>query len=320
MGDAHRMSSTSMTFDVGGEPVFVFNDAHFARVRDKHGIANNFLAKFEFRSLRLFGGKGGNLMAFTVDKRFLVKELSKGDNVSLLKRTPLLVDRQITGDSLICPLYLHFQRGTKRYLVMRNVLPSVPGLEWFRKYDLKGNRDDKMLEQDGEELLEVHKRCFHVHNCWYGCDVVPCCTTSGRRRYLMGKNHAFETQFAMGEAQGERIVGMLLGDADVLAGVGVMDYSLIVGIAKLREGAAVPPADGLNQFVVSHEGWTYVYYLGVIDFLQEWTAAKRVAALIKGPFAPKPQSTVPPARYAEQFAASMSRKFKGEASNVVVRV
>lgn len=304
------------SFAVGGESLLAFNDAEFARVRELHEVPDTFLAKFDFRTLRLFGGKGGNLMAFTEDRRFLVKELNKGDHASLLRHTPMLVARLLSGESLLCQLLAHVMRGKKVYLVMRNVLPSARGLVWHRLYDLKGNRDDKLLVDDGTDVPEVHKRCFHVHRCWYGCDVIPACTTDARKRYYEGKQHSFGSQFATSDAHATRIVGMIAEDARMLGAAGLMDYSLMVGIVRQGSAERIPPADGLNQFVVKLDGWTYIYYLGIIDFLQAWTATKKIAAVIKAPFAPKPLSTVPPLKYAQQFEDAFKRKFAGESRAV----
>mgnify|MGYP000916853167 CR=1 FL=1 len=56
------------------------------------------------------------------------------------------------------------------------------------------------------------------------------------------------------------------------------------------------------------------YYLGIIDFLQGWTAGKKVAHVIKFLFAPKPISTVRPKPYADQFWAAQQRRFHALAS------
>jgi hypothetical protein len=308
------------SYEVSGESVLAFHDGAFARVRELHEVPETFLAKFDFRTLRLFGGKGGNLMAFTEDRRFLVKELNKGDHASLLRHTPMLVERLLAPDTLLCQLLAHFVRGAKRYVAMRNVLPSARGLVWHRLYDLKGNRDDKLLEEDGDGLDEVHKRCYDCHKCWYGCDgLVPFCTTAGRKRYVMGKQHAYDTVFELGDVHAARLTRALRADASMLAAAGLMDYSLIVGVLLLKGAEQPPPTEpGLDAYVVEQGGRTYVYYVGIIDYLQEWTTAKVAAMWIKTAVAPKPMSTVPPPLYGQQFAESLGRKFKGGGSSVSV--
>jgi hypothetical protein len=303
-------------FNVGGTLVQSFNDDLFHAVRAKYGAKPDFLKQFDFKTLRMFGGKGGQLMAFTADRRFLVKELPMGDHASLLAHTPDIVARIKSDGSLICPLFLHFERSTKHYVVMRNVLPVTSGLTWHKLYDLKGNRDDKLLVDDGMDVPEVHKRCFHVHRCWYGCDVVPGCSTDARKRYYEGKKHSFTTQFTTSDAQAVHINSMIAADSRMFGAAGLMDYSLMVGVIRQGSAELIPPADGLNQFVVKHGGWTYIYYIGIIDFLQAWTSTKKIAAAIKAPFAPKPLSTVPPLQYAQQFEGAFKRKFAGELREV----
>ena len=58
---------------------------------------------------------------------------------------------------------------------------------------------------------------------------------------------------------------------------------------------------------------TIAYYIGIIDFLQEWTPTKISAYMIKKMVAPQPQSTVPPGPYAEQFRTFFASKWRGDA-------
>lgn len=55
------------------------------------------------------------------------------------------------------------------------------------------------------------------------------------------------------------------------------------------------------------------YYMGIIDFLQEWTPTKISAYMIKKMVAPQPQSTVPPRQYGEQFRNFFEHKWVGDA-------
>lgn len=58
---------------------------------------------------------------------------------------------------------------------------------------------------------------------------------------------------------------------------------------------------------------TVAYYIGIIDFLQEWTPTKISAYMIKKMVAPQPQSTIPPGPYAEQFRNFFEHKWVGDA-------
>lgn len=76
-----------------------------------------------------------------------------------------------------------------------------------------------------------------------------------------------------------------------------------------------------NRYVANIQGrtgevHTVAYYIGIIDFLQEWTPTKISAYMIKKMVAPQPQSTIPPGPYAEQFRNFFEHKWVGDANPV----
>ena len=78
---------TSAGFLVGGETVQTYNDAHYKKLRERWGLGDDFLETFDFsKNMKGGGGKGGDLMGFTTDKLFIVKEVNPGEK-SLLKIT-----------------------------------------------------------------------------------------------------------------------------------------------------------------------------------------------------------------------------------------
>jgi hypothetical protein len=72
---------------VGGRAIRTWNDQHFKKIRELTKIPDNFLEELDWKSFKPGGGKGGDLMAFTQCKRWLVKETNSGDHKSLLKVT-----------------------------------------------------------------------------------------------------------------------------------------------------------------------------------------------------------------------------------------
>lgn len=251
MDSGIRPASDVGTFNVGGESVTSHNDGLYKKLREHVGVPASFLEKLDFSQLEKFGGKGGKPMTLVQpDRKYLVKELAGDDHKSLLKHGGDIVDHLLRNESLIVPVLLHFTRHGKHYLAMRNCFPSREGTIWHRKYDLKGNRDDKVMDQDGESVPTVNKRCFHFHTCWYGCDMVPLLQTSARQRYYAGKKEAFTKHFSLAAPQAERVIAMCKADAELFGLLGTMDYSLMVGVMKIGTGETVPPADGLKQFVV----------------------------------------------------------------------
>lgn len=98
-----------------------------------------------------------------------------------------------------------------------------------------------------------------------------------------------------------------------------MDYSLLVGIRRLTPDEAhaqiraPSPADGdafVEPILTAYNGEVWVFYVGIIDFLQMWTGGKQAAHVIKDCFAPHPISTVAPTPYAKQFLDFFAKKFK----------
>lgn len=311
---------------VGGEEVTPYNDEYLSQVRARYGVGADELAErrqFSFDSMRHGGGKGGDLLAFTSDGKYIIKEVGKGDQQTLLRISAALVQHVCTapGGSLIARFFMHFNRpqDSKDYVVMNNWLPltDAPGsLEWAEVYDLKGSADDKLLTRHGKSVPTEHKRCWHVHKYF------QCCWTEQRHTYYWGKQHAYEVPFHCTPLDREAIMQMVEQDAHFMREQGLMDYSIIVGVQRQEnytpgQDCRFSPSVAVGQpYVALHERTATAYYLGIIDFLQDWSGGKKLAMYIKKPVAPQPQSTVPPDEYADQFVRHFDRKFVADAQDL----
>ena len=110
--------------EIGGRMARTFNDATWERVRKHESVPSNFLFAFSFDALGMDigGGKGGELLGFTPDKRFIVKSMSDGDHATLLRIADDYVAHLCGGESLICRILMHFrleESGTT-FMVMQN--------------------------------------------------------------------------------------------------------------------------------------------------------------------------------------------------------
>ena len=199
-----------------------------------------------------------------------------------------------------------------------------PHDEYQFLYDLKGAADDKTQRRDSVAVAEVHMRCWHCRSVCreYACGSSVCGeATPNRKAYRDGKAHAFERSFAVAARQRKVILARIEKDAAFLTRLGLMDYSLIVGVKRAKAGADADelraqggflPGDSPDQpFQVRLEGGDEIgYYIGVIDFLQEWTLKKSLAHCLKTvACAPKPLATVHPKEYGERFVAYFEKKF-----------
>lgn len=258
-------------------------------------------------------------MSTTRDGRFFVKTLKEQDARSLLDEVFLraYVARATTGQSLMTKIFAVFKYpslGT--FVAMSNCLsPKVK--TWSRLYDLKGTADDKTLVRDGLSVPHAHKRFYQlnliVREC-FGCyrDVpVP------RQRYIKGKHEAFDIPIFLTPEQRKEILTALKNDVALFEAHNLMDYSLLIGIQRVRredvaEAVNMVEDDVHNKpYVVEYGGEVLIMYFGVIDFLQSWNTGKKVAHVVKLLFAPRPISTVNPKAYAKQFLEHFEYKLKG---------
>jgi len=318
---------------VGGHAVTLYNDDYFALIREKFSIPANIAESsdvFDWKHMEASLGKGGDPMCFILNRRYIIKELGS-DHPTLLSITREYVEH-VCGDSFLARFALHFKRNSdqKNYVLMNSWLPgseqelkdkkNYPEDGFEEIYDLKGCADDKMMSAQGKTLEQVHKR---FHNCKMHC----CKASEERRMYKAAKIKARTNHFFLHFDERKRIMAKIQSDAQFLRMKGLMDYSLIVGIKKCavqvfedkylpRGGFSVGDRYGSEQMqpyyavhTTEKEGkQVLAYYIGVIDFLQFWTCAKKVAHHIKCCDV-KPLATVVPFEYGIRFDDYFSQKF-----------
>ena len=101
---------------VGEHDMPTFNDEQFAKIREHYGVPADFIdssfsfaLKSEGGNMSEGGGKGGNLMGFTEDRCFIIKELNKTDHETLLAIAPDYAEHMCHEDgTLLCCILAHF--------------------------------------------------------------------------------------------------------------------------------------------------------------------------------------------------------------------
>lgn len=314
---------------VAGKEVQPCSDKYWKILRDRDGIDNAFLADPNYVGpFKSGGGKGGDLMAFTTDGAYIIKELGKGDHEALCSVTESYVQRIQGGQSLLVTIYLHFTDPSEErsYMVMSNILRH-PG-PWVALYDLKGCADDKTLEANGRKVKAVHKRIWHVH-MWCG----NCAWSDDRMTYHQGKVAARTVDIPLTAPQKEAVVKWLKLDTDWLAENSLMDYSLLVGIKRISRAdaeadkvvrrAQAAPGQELRQPLVCQTEWgrgtgdITLVYIGIIDFLQAWTMGKKIAMVLK--VMERNKATIAPVPYAARFYEHFERSIAGKSKPVELR-
>jgi len=313
----------SDTVRLNGTQLKLWNDEHFSRLRKKHGVPDHFLDRsrksvdFKHVSVNTTFGKGGEAQYTSEDGQFIVKSVSGVEHASLLEQAEGYVERVLNGSSLLVPIYLHFESpvNKKHFMAMRNITPEAG--YWQVKYDLKGCDDDKTIEQKGQIIIPVRKRFYHLHR-WFSC-----LWTQQRWEYWRGKDKARNLQFSLAPEFREAIVNQVAGDADWLTERGLMDYSLFVAVReipkeKLEEELSPfdPTADSMAfcppRFAMKKDDKVLIVHVAIIDFLQPWTNAKRVAECIK--MLEYNKATVPPKTYGRRFKAHFKKRLQADNS------
>merc|ERR1719253_1952394 len=133
------ISSDGMPISIrpAGREVELFNDKIFCELRAYAQVPDNCVNEgWDFVELQNGGGKGGTLMA-KVGASFIVKELSKGDHKALLAIAGSYGQHVRMGDTLLCPIYMHFRdiASGRYFFVMRNGVGQGP---FTALWDLKG--------------------------------------------------------------------------------------------------------------------------------------------------------------------------------------
>eukprot|EP00510_Aplanochytrium_minuta_P003620 CAMPEP_0184022474 /NCGR_PEP_ID=MMETSP0954-20121128/10629_1 /TAXON_ID=627963 /ORGANISM="Aplanochytrium sp, Strain PBS07" /LENGTH=330 /DNA_ID=CAMNT_0026304859 /DNA_START=158 /DNA_END=1147 /DNA_ORIENTATION=+ len=264
---------------IGNIECKTFSDEHFARIRAYFKIPNSFAAdaaQFDFKKMAAAGGKGGDPMAKTTDKKYIIKEVNSDDHETLLEIAKGMAEHFIdkTEPSVMVPIFAHFTRTEKKtkktYFAMTNCLTD-PG-PYKKIYDLKGCADDKLLTDKGNRVPEVHKRVWKAH-LWCGCG------GSSRSTYLKGKIEALHSpDLLMTKDQKNLLMKAIRSDCAFMKKYGLMDYSLLVAVVEkdVTEESTTSPASvsevqaGTPLLCTVKDGKERKTYVGVIDFLQQW--------------------------------------------------
>lgn len=156
-------------------------------------------------------GKSGSVFFFSADERFIIKTVSKAEARHLLEILPTYCDHMMKNPhSLITRFFgLHrvkpFKGKKTHFVVMGNIF--VPDREIAERYDLKGSTLGRTALEHGQDRSEVD-----VTTTFKDLDF--------RRKLLVSADKA--------KVFREQIVN----DAEFLASMKIMDYSLLIGVHK----------------------------------------------------------------------------------------
>jgi len=275
--------------------------AHFQRLRAAAGISetqyyDSMCSKPYSGGKVEVSGKSGSIFLRSHDSSLVLKTIEDHEFDVLRDMLPhMVLYLEQHPESLLCRFFGAYKLivggSTLRFVVMSNVLPHPAE----QIYDLKGTTEDRWVDPTPGSVLK----------------------DTNFEPYTLG----FEAE------QRGRFVQVLCDDADFLDSVGVMDYSLLVGVSSAAATAQRPSSSSSSSSSSAlasssgfpRQGWLCSaggkqvevnLHMGIIDYLQRWTPKKVAAHWIKkatiGCF--HEIDTEPPAIYRHRFCKYFLRK------------
>jgi len=211
-----------------------YKPKNFSIIRKLSEITNNCLISSICENDLLGGGtevsgKSGSIFWYSSDRRFILKSITESE-ANLLNQISSDYFRYLASHphSLLCRFYGMFKISTTsakpsvlrgdsrssrfrspvqfsmRFVVMNNVFHGAgPDLDNIEKFDLKGTTEDRFVDGDGKVKKDLN---------------------------------FIDRNFTLGQKFGQLLRENIQSDSSFLNKHGIMDYSLLVGIAPGGEG------------------------------------------------------------------------------------
>ncbi|KAJ5079381.1 phosphatidylinositol 5-phosphate 4-kinase isoform a [Anaeramoeba ignava] len=246
-------------------------------------------------------GRSGALFFLSTNQAFVIKNISKPDSKILRRLTNLYFQHlKKNPESLLPGIYGHYKiefgNSCEYFMIMNNVFQT--NLEIDEKYDLKGST----VKRGGKSKTKVPEAVY--------------------------KDNDLVDFIYLGEATKKKIISQIREDITFLQKQNIMDYSLLVGISfidnkKIQDLQSQVSLFQQNHFLksffggiraisVDENGRECVYFLGLIDILQEYTITKKVERSLKAVryLTVNQMSSINPKSYLKRFLKMVERRIK----------
>jgi len=241
------------------------------------------------------GGKSRSWFLLDSGMQYFMKTCSRSEANLLLELLPSYIRHIKSFKDTLLPRYyglyhIHWRNQDACFLVMSNVFAGRFPI--VRRFDLKGS---------------TYGRCASAKERAKGARAVL------KDLDLLELGSPFVCQ--EGDADRIALVNSIERDCVWLASEGLIDYSLLVGLATCQAGDR--PAVNCNivrvlPCVPPHEGGPNLVYLGIVDILTRYDGMKSLETLVLGSVYGD-VSCQPPERYASRFKAFVRHAFRSEA-------
>lgn len=303
----------------------------FQTIREHFGIKTNQYIESLSRTTkeRLSEGASGAFMFFSHDQQLIVKSMSDEESVFLRSIAAEYASFLLTNpDSLLTRFYgchaIRLYGNTFNFVVMANLFSTEKVIH--RRYDIKGSWVNRSAKHPSKGKRVTCRHC-NAKYVFGSTDAETCRARVGRHEpNVILKDNDLTAKVRLDGKIADDLYQQVVKDANFLARLGIMDYSLLLGIHNveymvnpdLEEDATVPlglrhrsPPDaashGRDSSVRLKETKARihlprvatgtrrantvvgpsVYYFGLIDILQTWNMDKKLERFAKTKFLAK---------------------------------
>eukprot|EP00602_Paraphysomonas_sp_CaronLab_P007267 CAMPEP_0185035428 /NCGR_PEP_ID=MMETSP1103-20130426/26766_1 /TAXON_ID=36769 /ORGANISM="Paraphysomonas bandaiensis, Strain Caron Lab Isolate" /LENGTH=726 /DNA_ID=CAMNT_0027572497 /DNA_START=540 /DNA_END=2720 /DNA_ORIENTATION=+ len=329
-------------------PFKAFAPDLFEEIRLLEGIDNSmYLSALESTEKeQLSEGASGAFMFFCGGMDFIVKTIKPAEAKVLHRSLRQYKDYLKENPSSLLVRFLgSYSLGvyaqTFHFVVMRNIFE--PGVDVNERFDIKGSWVNRSADPSPPNKRVV---CRHCNEMFLPSSEEKCPKIVGfHEANVVLKDNDLRTKISLRPRDAVNVLDIIKKDSNLLAELGVMDYSLIVGIKKRTFDITAEDEDDGNSSreLLSSEFYSQptggsglrfstgkkkyssfraksvsgpaVYYMGIVDFLQDWNTRKKIERAVKvyiGRHDPHGISVMKPQPYRDRFQLKMEQIFDTE--------
>ncbi|UIZ21516.1 hypothetical protein KXD40_001172 [Peronospora effusa] len=298
----------------------------FQTIREHFGIDTNQYIESLSRTTkeRLSEGASGAFMFFSHDQQLIVKSMSDEESVFLRSVAAEYASFLLTNpDSLLTRFYgchaIRLYGNTFNFVVMANLFSTEKVIH--RRYDIKGSWVNRSAKHPSKGKRVTCRHC-NAKYVFGSTDAENCRARVGRHEpNVILKDNDLTAKVRLDPEVAEELYGQLVKDANFLSRLGIMDYSLLLGIHNveyvvnpdLEEEPMIPPKDAFGPRLRTTNNSSFlgsnaapvreskpglprvaagtrrantvvgpsIYYFGLIDILQTWNMDKKLERFAK---------------------------------------
>lgn len=253
----------------------------FAELRSAYGItAQDFLQSFQTSTKpNISEGASGAFMFFSGDKRFIVKSMAESECRFLCEIAEDYVEYLVAHpSSLITKFFGCFKitlYGKRFYFVVMENLFDVAeeGVQIHHRYDIKGSWVNRSYKRPRKGAKVKCRHCSMQFKYGAKKALLQCPNVVGLHEpNVVLKDNDLRTRMRIGKQAGKELYERLRADSLFLCSLGIMDYSLLLGVVDIefmvdqqhgnsRRNTVTSNPDGTNESFMtatsssSHDGF-----------------------------------------------------------------